>query len=196
MGKLLLATSYFVVTPMLLLGSFIMLLILHDAQINGRSNLSFLFQPKSLMYAAVPPEQELFAQQVQAGDARIEIVRQFFDKYNSPLEPYAKEVVLAADRYHLDYRLIPAIAMQESTLCKKAPKNSFNCWGFGIYGGRIHMFSDYSEAIDTVTLTLARDYKKQGLGTPEEIMKRYTPSSNGSWARGVSSFMENLNLSP
>jgi hypothetical protein len=97
-----------------------------------------------------------------------------------------------ADKYSLDFRLIPSIAMQESNLCKKIPAESYNCWGFGIYGSKVTKFSNYPEAIETVTRTLALKYKEKGLVTPEEIMSMYTPSSNGSWAHGVNHFMQQL----
>jgi len=128
-------------------------------------------------------------------DARIEIVRQFFAKYKSPLEPFASNVVEQADKYGLDFRLIPSIAMQESNLCQKIIADSHNCWGFGIYGKKVTKFQSYPEAIETVTRTLAQNYVAGGLNTPETIMKKYTPSSNGSWANGVNYFMDRLQYS-
>ena len=125
-------------------------------------------------------------------DARVEMVRQFFEKYKSPLEPFAQNVVDTADKYELDFRLIPAIAMQESNLCRKIIVDSYNCWGFGIYGKKVTRFTDYPEAIETVTKTLAKNYKQNGLETAEEIMTKYTPSSNGSWADSVNYFMNLL----
>src|SRR3989344_8638035 len=106
-------------------------------------------------------------------DKRVTILKDFFGRYNSPLTDYAQAIVDTADNYGLDWRLLPAIAMQESTLCKRTPTNSFNCWGFGIYGGKVTRFSNYNEAIETVSKTLARDYKSQGLSEPHEIMTRY-----------------------
>jgi len=117
------------------------------------------------------------------------MIRQFFAKYKSPLELYAKNVVEEADKYRLDFRLIPAIAMQESNLCQKIIADSFNCWGFGIYGKKVTRFASYPQAIETVTKTLAKNYIAGGLDTPEAIMKRYTPSNNGSWAFSVNYFM-------
>ena len=146
----------------------------------------------AISYAALPEFSNITQSEIISKDARTEMVRQFFAKYDSPLEPYATEVVETADTYGLDFRLIPAIAMQESTLCKKAPKDSYNCWGFGIYGGKITRFDNYSHAIQTITKTLALQYKKDGLHTPEEIMSRYTPSSNGSWASGVNIVINSL----
>ncbi|MBI2613375.1 MAG: glucosaminidase domain-containing protein [Candidatus Levybacteria bacterium] len=125
-------------------------------------------------------------------DARIEIVRQFFEKYKSPLVPFAENIVEDADKYGLDYKLLPAIAMQESNLCQKIITDSYNCWGFGIYGKKVTRFESYPEAIDTVTRTLVNNYVAGGLTTPQEIMKKYTPSNNGSWAYSVSYFMNLL----
>ena len=138
---------------------------------------------QTVAYAALPSVQSITQEEIGQKDARIEMVRQFFAKYRSPLEPHAKDVVSHADAFGLDFRLIPAIAMQESNLCRKAPQGSNNCWGFGIYGGKVRHFVDYKEGIYEVTKTLATTYKKKGLVTPEEIMTRYTPGSNGSWAR-------------
>lgn len=129
-------------------------------------------------------------------EARVEVLQAFFKRYNSPLLSYAQKIVSTADKYSLDWRLLPAIAMQESNLCKKIPKNSYNCWGFGIYSGKVTRFSNFDQAIETVTKTLARDYKeKQGLEEPTEIVTRYTPGNNGSWANGVNYFMSKIQLS-
>ena len=60
-------------------------------------------------------------------------------------------------------------------------------------GDNYKFFTDYNDAIETVAYTLAIHYReKRGLVTPEEIMKVYTPSSNGSWAEGVNFFMNKL----
>ena len=160
---------------------------------NNTINILSLSRNNTVAYAALPTSQNTFSANISEQDGRVEKVRQFLQRYNSPLEPYSQDVVEAADQYDLDYRLIPAIAMQESNLCLKIPVNSYNCWGYGIYGNKVHRFSDYKEGIYTVTKTLATKYKKRGLITAEEIMTMWTPSSNGSWAHSVNYFMEKLN---
>lgn len=122
---------------------------------------------------------------IQVGDARSANLKYFFRKYNSPLYDVAEHMVAAADKYGFDYRLLAAIAMQESGLCKFIPENSYNCWGFGIYGDLVTRFDSYDEGIDIVSKSIKEHYIDQGLVTPELIMSKYTPSSNGSWARGV-----------
>lgn len=147
---------------------------------------------KQTVYAALPSMQSSFSAEIITNDGRAEAIRQFFEKFGSPLEPYADDVVTAADQYGLDFRLLPAIAMQESNLCKKIPEDSYNCWGYGIYGGKVTRFNDYKEAIYTVSKTLGTKYKGKGLVTPDQIEAVYTPPSEGSWANGVNHFMDQL----
>lgn len=143
------------------------------------------------LFTALPTEATV-EENLKIDDARIEIVKQFLNRYDSPLEPHAKLLVETADTYHLDFRLLPAVAMQESTLCKKIPQGSFNCWGYGIYDDNVLRFDSYGQAIEAVGKGISSDYIFDGLTTPEMIMGRYTPSSNGSWAEAVRHFMEEM----
>ena len=191
MRKILFSASFFAFTPILIFASILYFLFLsynyktRNGLFTGNSN-------HKVAFAALPSAENVFGSQIIAKDARIEMVRQFFQKYKSPLEPYAQNVVEDADKYGLDFRLLPAIAMQESNLCQKIIVDSYNCWGFGIYGKKVTRFESYPEAIDTVTKTLVKNYQKAGLNSPEEIMSKYTPSNNGSWAYSVNYFMNTL----
>lgn len=127
-----------------------------------------------------------------ARDARPKILSSFLENYSCPLIPYqqyADKYIEVADKYNLDFRLIPAISMQESNCCKRIPEGSNNCWGYGIYGDQVTTFSTVEEGIETVGKTLAKHYTSKGLMEPEEIMRKYTPQSKGSWAAGVMHFM-------
>ena len=123
--------------------------------------------------------------EVEMSDGREANLKSFFRKYNSPLYDYAALIVQISDLYHFDYRLLPAIAMQESTLCRVIPDDSHNCWGWGIYGTTVTRFDSYEEAIQTVALGIKKEYLDKGLVTASAIMEKYTPSSNGSWQHGV-----------
>ncbi len=130
-----------------------------------------------------------------SADSRPALVKNYLKKYGSVLEPYSDEIVAVSDEYDLDYRLLVAIAQQESNLCKKIPENSFNCWGFGIYGDKVTRFDNYSQAFEIIAKTLKKNYIDQGLDTPEKIMAKYTPPSlelGGPWARGVSQFLSEM----
>ncbi len=132
---------------------------------------------------------------IQTADARVEIVRSFLERYKSPLTPYdhfAQSLVEASDRYGLDYRLLPAIMMQESNLCKSSDPKIHNCLGFGIHERGTLGFDSYEESFDRAARELKANYIDQGLTTPEQIMKKYTPSSNGSWANSVNQWIAEM----
>lgn len=129
---------------------------------------------------------------LKTADGRPLLIKNYLNKYKSELEPYSLLIVDISDKYSLDYRLLVAIAQQESNLCKRIPTNSYNCWGFGIYGDKVARFDSYPQALEKVAKTLKKDYFDKGLTTPEAIMNKYTPPSQGSWAAGVSTFLSEL----
>lgn len=188
MRKVFLLSAFFLLTP-LVLALALSLLTYNSFQ---RNNIVAMGKNPRVAFAALPVASGTLKINIVSQDARLVAVKAFFRKYHSDLLPFANEVINSADKYGLDFRLIPAIAMQESGGCRNAPKNSYNCWGFGIYAKRVTKFDNYAQAIDTVTKTLAKQYKANGLETPEQIMTKYTPGSNGSWARGVNHFMNQL----
>lgn len=129
---------------------------------------------------------------VQGEDARPTIVANFLERHDSPLTPYdyyGKVLVETADRYSLDYRLLPAIMMQESNLCKSIPPGSNNCLGFGVHARGTLGFENYEAGFDRAARELKQRYVDIGLTTPEDIMRKYTPSSNGSWAFSVNQWI-------
>ena len=123
-------------------------------------------------------------------DIRVANLKYFFRKYESVLYDQSEFIVKMADQFKLDYRLIPAIAMQESGLCKNIYECAYNCWGWGIYGNTVTRFGSYEEAIETISRGLKTNYIDKGLTTPEDIMRKYTPPSTGSWAFGVNFFLK------
>ena len=130
--------------------------------------------------------------EIQVVDGRVANLKSFFRKHNSSLYDHADKIVEVSDIYQFDYRLLPAIAMQESNLCRVIPDNSYNCWGWGIYGTTVTKFDSYDDAIETVAKGIKKNYIDQGLVTASAIMKKYTPPSQGSWAYGVNTFLKAL----
>lgn len=130
--------------------------------------------------------------EIAADDARPLIIKRYLEKYKSPLVPYADLIYQVSSDYGFEYYWIVAIAQQESNLCKKAPEDSHNCWGYGIHKRGTLKFDNYELAIKSYAEYLKREYFDKGLTTPELIMKKYCPSSNGSWARGVTQFINEM----
>lgn len=145
-----------------------------------------------LMYSALPKSMDRITLAVKTGDARPVILCQYLEKHQSPMTPYCNDLFAAGEKYGLDYRLITAIAMCESNLCKKSPPDSFNCWGFENGATK---FLSWEHAFERVAKTLKEDYIDKGLVTPEQIMPKYAPPSvekGGPWAKCLIQFFEEL----
>jgi hypothetical protein len=125
-------------------------------------------------------------------DARPDILKNYLKKYNSPLEPFAQFIVQTSDKHQLDYRLITAIAMKESGLCKVIPEGSYNCWGWGIHSAGTLGFNSYEEGIETVSVGLKENYIDKGYVTVEEIMQKYAHPDSTTWAEGVLLYMDQM----
>ena len=154
--------------------------------------LSFNRPNPPLAYAALPPIYQQIQTTIHLADARPVMIDKYLTRYNSPLEGYGQFIVQTADQHGLDPYLFVAIAQQESNLCKKIPESSHNCWGWGIHSQGSLGFDNYPQAITTVIQGLTENYIGKGLINPEDIMAKYTPLSNGSWATGVNQFLEEL----
>lgn len=147
------------------------------------------------LYAALPESESLISDDISHADARAKIIENFFKVYKAPLSTQSETFIQVADKYQLDWRLLPAIAMQESNGGKKVVDNSYNPFGYGIYGSLVLKFASWDEAIERVGRALREDYLNKGLKTPFQIMAKYTPPSlakDGAWAKGVTTFMEEL----
>lgn len=106
---------------------------------------------------------------------------------------YGGLILEMAEKYGVDPYLFVAIAQQESNLGKKMPsQDCHNAWGYGIHSRGILCFQSWEEGIEMVMKGLSEKYVANGLDDPQEIMRIYTPFSNGSWAEGVQQFMEEL----
>ena len=192
MRKLLLLFSFFSLTPALLLFTAIFLVFLSFEQATGGKGLSeFFHTPKTIAYAALPENTNVVSATISVGDVRVGKVLDFLDSYHSPLSAYANDIVTTADKYAIDYRWIPAIAMQESGGCNKVIGNSHNCWGYGIYGKHLTKFDTFQEGIDTVGKYLAKN-KALGLDTLDKLGDLYNPTNHNDWKGKVSLFLTQM----
>ncbi|MBI4032926.1 MAG: hypothetical protein HY377_00175 [Candidatus Blackburnbacteria bacterium] len=197
MKKVLYLLTFFLVTPITLATSIFALSALSRSDTKQATQGTLLtafntprFAPQ--IYSSLTDTSGEVLGSATSADARGEIVRLYLEKYNSPLRPYAQTLVEAAEKYNLDFRLLVAIAQQESNLCKKIPSDSYNCWGWGIHSQGTLRFESYAEAIEAVARGLREDYFDKGYTTPEEIMSKYTPLSPGTWALGVHQFLAEM----
>ena len=147
------------------------------------------------IYASLPAESPSVSTEISIGDARVVIVENFLRSNNSPMTPYAEYIIDISDKYELDYRLIPAIAMKESGLGRLMPHDDCNnAWGYGIHSAGTLCFDSWEEGIEEVSKGLKENYYGIGLVTPEEIMSKWIPHSPGGlWAVHVQQYMDRLN---
>ena len=108
MRNLLTLASFLLIFNFVFISSFFLLLTL--AQKSSPYSFYVRNSPKMVSYAALPTDMDTISYEVSLQDARVELTRQFLSRYNSPLEPYAQNIINSADSYGIDFRLIPAIA--------------------------------------------------------------------------------------
>lgn len=131
---------------------------------------------------------------VESQDARAAIVAKFLERYNSPMEPYdyyGRRLVEIADQYNLDFRLLPAIAMRESNLCKNTHSDApHNCLGFGIHSEGTLDFDSYEAGFERAAKELRAYYVDGGRITTQQVGQKYAASPT--WADGVNQFMAEM----
>ena len=115
-------------------------------------------------------------------DPRLERLRAFFDKANCPAQYYVDAFLEAADRYDLDWRLLPSLSYIESTGGKSARKNNIFGWGAA-------EFSSPSASIHEVGYRLANSilYRDKDL---DDLLSTYNPLPE--YAQKVKSVMRQI----
>jgi hypothetical protein len=125
-------------------------------------------------------------------DTRVTTLRKYLASHSSPLVDYADEFVATADKYDLDWRLVPAISGVESTFGKNIPKNSYNAYGWA--NGDFN-FASWEDSIEVVSKALRTKYIDRGAPSINKIARRYAPPSS-SWAWKVKFFMSKIEPMP
>lgn len=198
MRKFFFVSIWFPLTLLLLLLN--LSVLAQTVRSNNQTAQALDFQTNNLIYpiTASSGTSQVLGETVYSEDARVVLLRHFFEKYQSPMTPYTTQIVEQSDLYKLDYRLIPAIAMCESNLGKKIPgKNSFNPFGIAVFTGlqKGKNFDDWSHAITWVARYLSGKYYNHGITSLTDIGAIWAPPSvaNGnSWASCVETFMNRI----
>ncbi|HAS80453.1 MAG: hypothetical protein UR25_C0001G0056 [Candidatus Nomurabacteria bacterium GW2011_GWE1_32_28] len=134
----------------------------------------------------------------KANDLKVkkaEAIDNYFKSYNMPLSGMGMKMVEEALKNDLDWRLLPAIAVRESTggkfECKKVKNNAFG-WGSCKIG-----FDSNEEAIETVARNLGGNNPKTERYYADKdikgILQAYNPPSIvARYAHQVISIMESI----
>ncbi|MDQ3244972.1 MAG: hypothetical protein M3P22_01305, partial [bacterium] len=112
-------------------------------------------------------------------ELRAKAIDSYFSERDMPLAGYGAKMVKEADINDIDWRLIPAISVRESTggkfACKKV---KFSAFGWG--SCKIN-FKSYDESIEILAKNLGGNNPKTAHyydnKTTEQILKKYNPDS-------------------
>jgi len=135
------------------------------------------------------------SQELEVKTAKAEAIDSYFRERKLPLAGMGMTMVEEAESYELDWRLIAAIAMRESTggkfACKKVPNNPFG-WGSCKIG-----FKSNEDAIATIARNLGgknpRTAHYYGNKTTIQILRAYNPPSIvPKYAQQVISIMDTI----
>jgi len=124
-------------------------------------------------------------------DYRVKVLKAYLSKHDSPLTDNAKDFVDYADKYNLDWKLVAAISGVESTFGKAIPPDSYNGWGWGVYGTNVIRFNSWEEGIKTVSQGLRERYMDSWGGKDiYEIGAVY--ASSPAWADHVEHYLNDI----
>jgi hypothetical protein len=90
-------------------------------------------------------------------DVRESVLRKFLQEASSPVESYAATFIAEADSHHLDWRLLPSLAIVESGAGQRERRNNIFGWANGA-----SRFSSVTEAIHHVAEALAESRPYRG----------------------------------
>lgn len=195
--KLLLVAAWFPLTLVLILFNLTILVGYARSAPTGNRLSAVAPQDTAFQLAAAGTSQVLSASVISA-DARVYLVESFLKEHDSPMTPYANLIVSEADRFGLDFRMIPAIAMCESNAGKHMPKKKeYNFAGVAVYTGQNQgkAFDSWEHAITWVSQYVKERYYDRGLTELVDIGAIWAPPSvaNGnSWANCVESFQTDI----
>lgn len=185
--------SWFPITFVLILINLSMLMSYQKTSGYPKLNAVAPVQTNFRLTAAGGTSQVLSAT-IESGDARVLLVESFLTKHNSPMSPYAGNIVWEADRFGIDFRLLPAIAMCESGAGKRMPKKAeFNAFGIAVYTGQLNgkAFTSWPHAVSWVSQYIKEKYYDRGIIDLRSIGEIWAPPSVNtgySWTTCVESF--------
>jgi hypothetical protein len=105
-------------------------------------------------------------------DPRIVRLESFFHRYHCPAPLYVADYLQKADKYGLDYRVLPAISIRE-THCGLAESGN-NRWGFR--NGAVN-FASIEAGIDFMTHRIAEHPYYRGESLPRKLFT-YNPRAS------------------
>jgi len=145
----------------------------------NRIDQTVFIQKENIVADSLLAINQVIGQEANDSKVKAEAIDAYFESRNMPLSGMGTKMVQEAEKNNLDWRLLPAIAVRESSGGKNdCIKVTFNPFGWG--SCKIG-FSSNEEAIEIVAKNLggnnpntAKHYSEKNT---EEILKAYNPPS-------------------
>ncbi len=143
------------------------------------TNQTVFIQKQNIEASGLLALNQAVANEAKDLKAKAEAIDSYFKSHDMPLEGSGLKMVQEAKNNDLDWRLLPAIAVRESTGgkfdCKKVENNPFG-WGSCKIG-----FDSLDDAIETVARNLGGNNpnteKHYADKTTKQILRAYNPPS-------------------
>lgn len=142
----------------------------------------------SLVLSRVPFPNEPAAAKSGVPDGRMVRLETFFELHGCPAPYHTTDYLRAADRYALDYRLLPAISVVESTCGQYCRLNNYWGWDSARTG-----FTSVPSGINFITKQLARGLYYKGVSL-EEKLHMYNPGTK--YANAIKKLMREIDREP
>jgi len=147
---------------------------------------------KYSLFSSIPLTLDSVSQELDYSDSRSIRIDRVFKVFNCPMQGLGETFVKEADENNIPYWVVAAIAFQESSCGKNTPVidgvKTKNAWGWATYGENVYEFDNYEQGIQIVSKYMSKKFYSRGVTDLCEIMRTYTPPSNGSWCKGVQYF--------
>lgn len=127
--------------------------------------------------------------QLNVPEGKVLSVKNYLSSRGAPLASEAKYLVQAAQYYNIDYRIVAAISIVESSGGKHTYR-PYNAWGWG-GSENAFTFKSWKQSITTVSSGISK-YYAGGATTPALIAPRYNPHTPNEWSRKVAFVMEQM----
>ena len=124
-----------------------------------------------------------------ADNLRVAQMHTVLESYHSPMSGHEATLIDTAEKYHLDWTILAAIAGTESSFGIHMPDKCINPYGWGIYGDNKLCFSSFDDAISGVAEGLASKYNISSL---ETIAHTYNTVSTEGWIAHTRYFMNRI----
>ncbi len=131
---------------------------------------------------------------VERVDTRTQELQDLLERRHSPMASSSAAFIQIADKYNLDWKILPAIAGVESGFETNGNIHDFNAWGY-MCGSSPCVFGSYPEGIERVakTISSSRAYKEyRETGQTLALAKPYNYADPEGWTAKIEYFRGKL----